>query len=1167
MNRICPTCGESAGADDSKNCAVCGAILPTPTSADSGEPGLRTTRAESDEANGDSPAEQREADTDELTAAFRAQFERHQVVLPEKWIQRLRKLAAEAEVSHRFAAVIFVDLRGYTKMIRVLSNQQTDELRQWFYRLATARIEQHGGFVIQFLGDAVFAAFGAPWAFERDCESAVHALVDIREDVLRQREFEGQLVAVRAGASFGPLDVRITDVQGQPRIDVYGPTVNLAARLEEQAETGEILAAPEVAEQVRSVFELKPRPTLVPKGYESPIEPYAVVGLRQDQESRRRHDMPLVGRSRHIELLTARLADVRHGAFRAVRLEGEAGIGKSRLFAELRVSSAADDFTFVPVSCEPHDRFALFHAAILIVRQLLAGSATIKVGYDPEEGIQDADGLLASLAAFPTVAPETAPNLGYLLGVEPYASNLRVLSASVLKNQVVSSVASLIGEATKAGPILIFIDDIQWCDRLSLEVFNRLLAEQPAGLFLLSAGRQETQTEEYFRDPRATSAEARSLPAGSENWETLALEALSAEEQQQLLSQIVDLEGLPGPLVRQVLTQTEGIPYYLIEIAREIDEGRSKSLSESLAQHASAGPSANLPPGVLDILQARIDRLTVQGRAIVQCGSILGRRFSYSLLSLYEKLRENLIAELYLLKGLRVLREEPLPEDVQFVFTPTVLRDVAYHMLNAKQKQQLHRTVAGMIQERFKDRLNDFSFELAYHWLRGNEIVRSRRFMRRAISRALEMGTPQDAYELIHYALQPVAPSEMPTLPFGISETEMDLVETQQRGLLHEAGGRACRLMADLDKSDFHFREFLAIAEEVHNAGWRSEAWLNLGMNAFERSDHSAAEELLKKSVELSPSGNMNFAARNLLGLLKLRTNDPPGALAVFLELEKDLRNRPDEETRLGNCWNNLGLVYKSMDWFDDAQQAYSNALTVWRRKNNLFGQALTLNNLGIVLENVGRFNEALSVYEEARETSDRIGFFHGLSAINANVANICLLRQRFDRAKEHSTRALKYAQIIQNRHSESIALVNLGLSLGESGFIEDALTHFDEALRLGREMRDNARINAAQLARAWILLRSGKDNEARGALQLDVQQLTPDHSTWHETLVGTCDSLDEQREHAIFTDAALEELRQKASRENYVRRLDAISLLSQRGLKTRRIQEIEERRRIALPN
>lgn len=1158
MELNCPTCGEPAGIG-SDYCAACGAILP----ADFAE------AARLDTPDPDSPRQAAQIEEsanqeveDELTTAFRAQFERHEVVLPKKWIERLRRLASEVEIGHRYAAVFFVDIRGYTRIMRMITESEMDELHRWFYRMATARIEQHGGFVVQFIGDAVFAAFGAPWAFERDSESALHALLDIREDVRGKTDFAGHPIAIRAGANFGPLDVRWSEEQGQQRIQLFGSTVNLAARLEAQADTWEILISAEMAEQVRGAFVLEPRTEFEPKNYGRIVTPYAVIEKRESIEPRRRHDTKLIGRTRELSFLTMAAAEVERGGFRAVHVTGEAGIGKSRLLAEMMASAEVARFTRMSIDCEPHDRLVLFRGAIQLVRQMLRECA------GAQNTFADAEGLAAALTGIVAAPIESAPSIGYLLGIEPHLTNLRTLPGNVLKEQIMSSLGSLFAAYAQATPLLLVVDDVQWCDRLTLNLIEGLARDTVPHILIVCAGRADGTADDYSLSGETEQRDATGLYSWSvENWDELPVEPLNNQERRDLVRQIAAVEDLPGPVLHQLLDETEGIPFYLIELASELAAEQGKPLSEFLAEHGSGATGGELPSRIIEILQARIDRLTAQRRAIVQCGAILGRRFSFRLLSLYENLHENLLEELYVLKGLRVVRDEPLPEDVEFVFTPSVLREVAYHMLSEQQKQQLHRTVAGLIEKRFADRQADFAYNLAYHWLRGKNAIRARPHLRQAVGQALRHGVPQDAYELVRQALLTTGAGN-PTRDIKSSDSvssSVELVDVQQMALLHESGGRACRFMGDFTRSDEHFETFLQIAKNLKNRKWHAGALHFLAMNAFERGEHSRADDLLRQSLAAAPTPEATTAARHLLALLKMRRGDHEAALGDLRELTRDLDGREAEALKLADCFNNIGLICWELERFEEASQAYASALEIWRLRHNIFGEVLTSNNLAIVFEKIGRLDDALATYETAYGQAERIGYFHGLAAIEANRANIHLLRQEFSAAMDAAARSLKFARVVGNRAAESGARINLGLAAGELGLLDQAFDHFDEARRLGERMKDPTRVHAANLASAWIYVRCGRTEEAKTLLDITSTEALPDHRLWRETLTATLDSLGAGRQSDLFANEALDAVRSTGSLENYLRRLDALGLLADNGIEPTRKEEVQRRRREAI--
>ena len=1105
------------------------------------------------------PVEPSPAETPALLAAFRAQFERNRLELPPEWIERLRRLAAEVEASRRLATCFFVDLRRYTELAARLPPDRLDRLRQWFYEICARRVQLHGGFIIQFVGDAAFAAFGAPWSFERDAESALQALLEIRDEIRAQGRFEGSDVAIRAGAETGPVNVRLTEVHGQARPDLFGSTVNLAARLEAEAQTWEILLSDTLADQVSDLFDLEPRPPFQPKNYPRRVTPRALLAHKGERAVRRRGDLAFVGREAELTRLADCVGRLEGGQCVSALIVGEGGVGKSRLVNEAMGRLADGDPRRVIIACEPHGRHIALRAALELVRRMvrLIGPPEADLAGAPRISL---DQLRRSL---PDLDPATVPTLGYLLGSAADRAAFATLSGRQLRAQVVSSLVGLFEAILRCGPWWVFVDDAHWCDPFTWEIFSELKRHRPPGLFLTVAVRPSA-IEPIARAETPAAIPAEAAEADWAGWERVDVGPLPPEAMEALLDQLVDPETFPSWERRRLLEEAEGIPLYLIEMVRARREIPSAVAAGRWTQ--TTAPSG-LPPPVSEILQARVDHLRPERRAVLQWAAVLGRRVRYRLMSAFEPLRLELLGDLYSLATLGMLRSETLPEDLEFRFTPSVLRDVAYGMIPDEERRRLHRRVAVHLEQRADDPAETWTHELALHWTEAGEPAHAGRYLWRACRRALQIGGAREALDLARRALAVSGEADGP-------------LAQQQRAVLEESAGLACRLLGDYPGATRHFESMRALARDIGNPRWRAQSAHHLAATAIEQGQPAAAEgwlahvpyvrsdrppeEARRSSVDLT----LWARGRVTLGVILLRTGRLQEALDVFSTVAHEPTLTAEGHPSLGDAWNNAGLIHLNRQDLASAREAFLQALAVWDRLGNPFGQTAALNNLGIVEEKLARFADADERYRSAGERAEAIGYLHLISAVEANRANLALLRQDWPAAERNSQRSLRVARLIGHRNSEAIALENLGQALVGLGRWEEARLHLEAATALGEQMADPTRRDSARLALIWTELQAGRVDAAASLLALLTEEPAEELRNTRRTLTLACRALAGADGAAAEAVAELEGLRASGTLEDYLRRLDALILMARRG---RRVPipeaELLARRRAVIPD
>src|SRR6516165_10450551 len=278
-----------------------------------------------------------------------------------------RQAAAEAE--RRQLTVMFCDLVGSTALsVRFDPEELREEIRA-YQNTVSAVVARYDGFVAKYMGDGVLAYFGYPWAHEDDAERAVRAGLEIAAAVTSLETRGTERLAVRIGIATGLVVVGDLVGEGSAQEQaVVGETPNLAARLQALAEPGQIVIAGATRRLVGDLFRLTDLGRQTVKGFAEPVEAFAVEGVAAAEsrfEAARRGITDLVGRDAENALLRDRLREAWTGAGQIVLLSGEAGIGKSRLGAQLATEVASEPHTRLRYQCSPYHRDSVLHPFVV----------------------------------------------------------------------------------------------------------------------------------------------------------------------------------------------------------------------------------------------------------------------------------------------------------------------------------------------------------------------------------------------------------------------------------------------------------------------------------------------------------------------------------------------------------------------------------------------------------------------------------------------------------------------------------------------------------------------------------------------------------------------------------------------------------------------------------
>ncbi|WP_432066875.1 adenylate/guanylate cyclase domain-containing protein [Streptomyces sp. C10-9-1] len=481
----------------------------------------------------------------------------------------------------RVVTVVFCDLVGSTALSGALDPEALRSVTLDYFEAMRSCVEEFGGTVEKFIGDAVMAVFGIPALHEDDARRALGAasamLRAVEELDSGLRTSLGVRLQVRIGVNTGPV-VTSSDVSTRQKL-VSGETVNVAARLEQNAGPGEILVGEPTLLAAGSAARVEPVGPLRVKGKEDPVTAHRLLAVEGDDPERlRRFDVPYVGRARELTELGLALDGVAaEESAQLVTLYGEAGVGKTRLLREWHARLAAP-VAFGAGRCRPYGDHGSLAPLAEAVRRLLGG---------PTPPARTAEGAEVRRA---TAVLET----GLLRDGTP--------SPSV--EDTCSALVTLLAALARARPVVLAVDDCHWAGELLLDVLDRLVEELDlsAVLFLCAARLDLLDRRPGWGSgrPRSRSLMLTGLPPG----ESMALAAVLAE----------------------VGAHRSAVPARAVEAAG----GNPFYLEQLIAAGEGPGPDgdASLPPSLQALLAARIDALDRPERAVLDLASVLGRDFT-----------------------------------------------------------------------------------------------------------------------------------------------------------------------------------------------------------------------------------------------------------------------------------------------------------------------------------------------------------------------------------------------------------------------------------------------------------------------------------------------------------------------------------------------------------
>jgi class 3 adenylate cyclase/tetratricopeptide (TPR) repeat protein len=595
--------------------------------------------------------------------------------------------------SRKVVTVLFSDVAGSTALGEELDPESLRRLMARYFQEMQAVVQRHEGTTEKFIGDAVMAVFGVPRLHEDDALRAVRAAVEMRE-VLHQLndEFErvwGVRILARTGVNTGEV------IAGDPTRGesfVVGDAVNVAARLEQAAESGQIVIGESTYRLVRDAVTADRLPLLAVKGKTGPVSAWSLLKVTPGVPGwGRRLDSPLVGRDRELRALEeAFRRTVTSRGCELVTVLGTAGVGKSRLANEF-LARLGSGPRIVSGHCLPYGEGITFWPIVEVLRDAA--------------GVNDADSPEGARSRILELL-EPAPNT-QLIG-ERLAALLGLSGVTPGIQETFWAVRKFLEEVAARGPLVVVFDDIQWGEPTFLDLLEYLadwIEGVPVMLLCLARG--------DLLDVRGA------WMTGKPNTSLIMLRPLTTSQTEGLVGNLLGGVWPPDEALAQLVEVAEGNPLFAEEMLRMlVDDGRLRRDNGSWTITWDSS-SVTIPPTIHALLTGRLDRLDHEERAVLERASVVGRQFSWGAVAELspDEQRGGLGGRLQSLTRKELIRPDrsDLSEEDTFRFAHILIRDAAYRGIPKAIRADLHERFADWVVEKSRDRAGEYEEIVGYH--------------------------------------------------------------------------------------------------------------------------------------------------------------------------------------------------------------------------------------------------------------------------------------------------------------------------------------------------------------------------------------------------------------------------------------------------------------------
>jgi class 3 adenylate cyclase/tetratricopeptide (TPR) repeat protein len=1078
--KYCLGCGARLGLE----CSACGCKLPA---------GSRFCFECGAKVGSDGAAPSRFTAPDAYTPKFLA--------------EKILTSRASLEGERKHVTVLFADIRGSLELLDGRDPEEARGLLDPALHIMMEAVHRYEGTVNQVLGDGIMALFGAPLAHEdhalRACYAALRMQEAIRVYADEVRRKHGLNLQVRVGLNSGEVVVRAIGNDLSMEYSAVGETTHLAARMEQLASPGTVLATQTVARLAGDYLQLTALGPVPVRGRSEPVEVFEVAGTTATrtrlQAAVAKGLTPFVGRQTELQSLAHLLERAAGGSGQVAALVGEPGVGKSRLCWELCQMPQTRGFLILEGDSVSYGKSTPYHPVV----ELLRAYFQIEEG---DSGRKRREKIVARLLALDESLMATLPFLLSLLegpGAEEAASS----DGQERAWRTQDALKRLLLRQSQVQPLLLIFENLHWVDGETQLFLDTLVESVPtAAVLVLVSYRPEYQHKWTSKG----------------HYTQLLVDALAPESARELVRSVLTAQPGAEEFTRLLVERTGGNPLFLEESIKTLVETKVLVGEQRAYRLARPLDAIEVPATVQAVLAARIDRHAPDEKRLLQSAAVIGKQAPLSLLQAVAESPEQVLRKsIARLQAGEFLYETTLFPEPQYTFKHNLTYEVAYASLLHERRRALHARIVEVVEALPEASRAERVEFLAHHAFQGQLWQKAVHYLRQAGAKALMRAANREAAAHFQKALDALRrlPESRVTLERAI-DLRFDLVVPNLQlgrlpeivALLHEAESLAEKLADEqrLARAYSHLVNYFyltgepakaiqygercqAIGQALGDSGLQELARRYLGHSYHAQGQYRQTESILRENLEVLGAAGISWAEPDRLSKVA------SAAWAAFATADTgefgkaqefaDEALRTAEESRhaytraiastlAGLVWLRRGFPGRAVPHLQRSVQGCKDAyLPLWQPvASSLLGRALVM---------LDALDEALPLLEDAVSRTGELGVKAYLALWKTHLAEGLLAAGQLARAKVQAEEAVELAIAHQERGHQAWALRVCGEvaeQQGEHG-LEAAEACFAEALTLARLLGARPLCALTHLSLGRCYRRAGRNDVAEEQL------------------------------------------------------------------------------------
>ena len=1020
------------------------------------------------------------------------------VHLPLHLARRILDSRGQLEGERKQITVLFADIKGSTALIEDLDPEDAElRLRPALDAMISA-VHRYEGTINRVQGDGIMALFGAPLAHEDNAVRAAYAALEMQRGVGAACDAD---IAIRVGLHAGDVLVRAIHNDLSVDYDAIGPTVHLAARMEQMAPPGAIYCTANVMRVAKGFVDARSLGQVAVKGIRQPIDLFQIVG---HTSARTRWEVtaargltPFVGRGSEAAGLQRALKLASNGQGQVIAVKGEAGTGKSRLVHEFLQSSHLSEWTVLKTAAAPYLRGTPY----LAISNLLRSWCEISEQASPAEARGQ---LNNALAALPAGSSTYLPALQSLLELAVDDVDWPTLEPAVRRQRMRSTVKDLFLRCAQNRPLLLWFEDMQWTDVETQDVVESLVEAMAVSHLLVVLTCRPEYEPKWERKDCVTRVH---------------LDPLESKAANQLVRSLLGDSAATAELRALIVGRTGGTPLFIEETVRSLVESGVLRTRDGGYELTREIHEIQIPETVQSVIAARIDSLSPKRKTLLQMASVIGSEIPITLLRDVIDLAglelQKLLAEL---QTAHFLYETSEATPVQWSFTHALVHEVAYGGLISAKRQALHARVLRAMESQNRENLQDVVESLAHHAFNAAHWKEAVTYLCRAGDKALELSAFREGGAFFESALQALThlPQDHEHICQGIdvrlklramfgatedyNRIEYYLVEAEtmatsindrpRLAAINVAMSFVLNWRGELDASIQCGLRARNIARDIGDHATEVGASFRLAQSYMWRGDFQQSVAVLEDNPDwidgplrhqrIGATGTGSVLWQGMLGASHGRLGNFEAAIDAARKacLIADEVQRP-YDIAIAYWW--MGFIWSHKGDVPRALQALEHGFEICRVSQINYLVPIISTSLGYAYVLAGRPAEGIALLTKALGFSRASKFTYGEAWSSAYLGFANLLDNRYEGMLDHARSVLELAQRCKYRAIEADALRLLAdvYRGGSAPNQEEAERHYLQACEMYLELGLRPEYARCHIGLAQTLTQLGREAEA----------------------------------------------------------------------------------------